>query len=110
MVAILRQGSDGASRSWTFLSNHAHVLYCLHQDATMRLRDVAERVGITERAAQSIVSDLERAGFLTRTRVGRRNEYRLYPGLPLRHPLEQHRTVGDLLALLSSDALSAPAS
>jgi predicted transcriptional regulator len=90
---------DGG-RSWTFLTNHAHVLFCIVQDPGARLRDVAERVGITERATQNIVGDLVEAGVVTRTRVGRRNHYDVHPGEPLRHPIEAHRSVGDLLALM----------
>lgn len=90
-----------AERSaWTFLTNYTHVLLCIAEDPGVRLRDVAARVGITERAAQSIVADLVAAGYLTRERVGRRNQYELDPDRPLRHPLEAHHTVGELLDLL----------
>jgi predicted transcriptional regulator len=91
----------GTSSSWTFLTNHSHVLICLAQDPTSRLRDVAERVGITERAVQKIVTDLEEAGVLTRIRDGRRNRYEVHPGVPLRHPVEKHRRVSDLLTMVS---------
>lgn len=86
---------------WTFLTNHAHVLVCLRRDPAARVRDVAAAIGITERAAQRIVADLERAGYLSRQREGRRNRYTLHEQLPLRHPLEQGSRVGDLLALLA---------
>lgn len=89
---------------WTFLTNHTHVLLCLARDPEMRLRDVAERVGITERAAQRIVAELTDAGYLSRKRVGRRNLYEIHPGLPLRHPLEQRCQIGQLLALLGAEA------
>ena len=93
--------TDDKPRSrWTFLTNHAHVLNCIASDPDVRLRDVAERVGITERAAQLIVSDLEEGGYLTRTRVGRRNRYQIHRDLPLRHPIEQDHEVGDLLTAL----------
>ncbi len=85
---------------WTFLSNHTHVLVCLAADAEQTLRDVASKVGITERAVQRIVAELEAAGALTRERDGRRNRYRLDTSLPLRHPLEKHRSIGDVLALV----------
>ena len=75
---------DGASRHWTFLSNHAHVLVCLATDPDARLRDVAVRVGITERAVQKIVSDLEDGGVIAKVRDGRRNHYRLFLDRPLR--------------------------
>ena len=87
-------------RHWTFLSNHGHVLVCLALDPNVRLRDVAAQVGITERAVQKIVADLEEAGVLMRERSGRRNSYHLNADAPLRHALEAHRTVGALLGLL----------
>lgn len=86
--------------AWTFLTNHAHVLLVLSRDPERRLRDVADDVGITERAAQRIVADLEEGGYLTRHREGRRNVYSLREDLPLRHPLERETEVGDLLGLL----------
>ena len=89
---------------WTFLTNHAHVLICLAQNPEMRMRDVADRVGITERAVQRIVGDLEDAGAITRERDGRRNRYRMNPTRPLRHPVEAHCSVGELLALVCSAA------
>lgn len=89
---------------WTFLTNHAHVLVCLELEPGLPLRGVAARVGITERAVQRIVAELEAAGVLERHREGRRNEYRLHPGVPLRHPLEAHCTVGDLLAMVAERA------
>ena len=89
-----------APSSWTFLTNHAHVLLCIASDPESRGRDIAERVGITERAAQAIVSDLVSAGYVTRTRVGRRNHYEVHPDLPLRHPIERSRQVRELLRLV----------
>ena len=86
--------------SWTFLSNHAHVLLCIWRNADTRLRDIAVDVGITERAVQRIVVELEEVGVLEREKRGRRNHYLLHGDIPLRHPLEDHRTVGDLLRLL----------
>ncbi len=86
--------------AWTFLTNHAHVLFCLGEDAEVRLRDVADRVGITERAVQRIVTDLEQAGYVTRSRVGRRNSYEVHTDRPLRHPIEAHRDVKALLDLV----------
>ena len=85
--------------SWTFLSNHAHVLLCLAAEPDARLRDVAAAVGITERSVQHIIADLAAAGVVERTREGRRNRYTLHPEAPLRHPVEAHRSVGDLMAL-----------
>ena len=96
--------SDVASaveqQRWTFLSNHAHVLVCVAEQADVRIRDIAVRVGITERAASSIVADLEHDGYITRERVGRNNHYSLHAELPLRHPIERHKMIGELLALL----------
>lgn len=92
--------TESPTRNWTFLSNHAHVLVCLAQDPDARLRDVAQSVGITERAVLKIVSDLEQAGVLERERAGRRNSYRLNLEAPLRHALESHQTVGVLLSLV----------
>jgi DNA-binding MarR family transcriptional regulator len=89
------------AKSWTFLSNHTHVLICLHRDPAMRLSEVATLVGITERAVQAIVADLEEAGVITRTREGRRNRYTIHPDRPLRHPVEHGTTVRDLLRLVS---------
>lgn len=78
---------------WTFFTNHAHVLYCLAREPHARMRDVALQVGITERAVQRIVHDLEEAGYLTKQRDGRQNHYQIVKHLPLRHPLEEHCTV-----------------
>jgi hypothetical protein len=88
--------------TWTFLSNHAHVLICLFQQPDARLRDVAARVGITERAVQSIVTDLEQLGVVTRVREGRRNRYVIHSDIPLRHPVEEHCSVADLLAMVGA--------
>ena len=88
-----------AGPSWTFLTNHARVLLCLAEEPTLRLREVAERIGITERGAQRIVTDLEEAGIVSRSREGRRNHYSINPQQPLRHPHEAQKTVGDLLLL-----------
>ena len=90
---------------WTFLTNHAHVLLCLAQDSELRLRDVADRVGITERAVQRIVTELENGTYITRQRNGRRNSYIVHKNLYLRHPIESHCSVSDLLDLIvTSDA------
>jgi len=83
---------------WTFLSNYAHVLVCLALDPDARLREVADRVGITERRVNGILADLEKAGIITVTKVGRRNSYTIDRTAQLRHPLESHKTVGDLLS------------
>lgn len=90
----------GELPSWTFLSNHAHVLLLIARDPEVKLRDVAARVGITERAVQRIVADLESANYLERTREGRRNRYSVHTNLPLRHPIEAHTEIGALLNLI----------
>jgi DNA-binding transcriptional regulator LsrR (DeoR family) len=89
------------SDSWTFLTNHSHVLLCLYHNPDMRLRDVARLVGITERMVQKIVADLAGAGYLEITKEGRCNHYRVNADLKLRHPLEMHHTVGELLVILN---------
>jgi hypothetical protein len=94
--------SGGARTHWTFLTNHAHVLLCIVRDPTIRLRDVATDVGITERAAQSIVADLVTEGYLTRSRVGRRNVYDVHHDAPLRSTDNGSLTVGGLLEFLQS--------
>jgi predicted transcriptional regulator len=86
---------------WTFLSNHTHVLVCLASDGDQTLREVAAKVGVTERAVQRIVAELEQAGILSRTREGRRNTYSINADVPLRHPLESHCRIGDLLGLVT---------
>jgi hypothetical protein len=89
---------------WTFLSNYGHVLVCLARNRDARLRDVAEAVGITERAVQKIVRDLQAADFLVVSKHGRCNRYRINKRKALRHPLEAHCTVGKLLALVAASA------
>lgn len=85
---------------WTFLSNHAHVLVCIAADPEARMRDVAERVGVTERAVQRIVTELEEGGYLRRRKEGRRNRYEVTTARPLRHPLERHCMTDALLAMV----------
>ena len=98
-MAALAPEEVRAGAHWTFLTNHAHVLLCLARDPSARLRDVAVEVGITERATQRIVADLADGGYISRTRVGRRNQYELHPELHLRHPIEADRTLSDLLEM-----------
>ena len=92
---------SGAGSGWTFLTNHSHVLLCIVDDPDIRLRDVAEKVGITERAVQRIVAELEDAGYLADQRQGRRNHYEIDTSRPLRHPLEEHLEIGRLLRVLT---------
>jgi DNA-binding MarR family transcriptional regulator len=86
-----------AQSGWTFLTNHFHVLACLSRDSELRIRDMADLIGITERATVQILSQLEACGYLTKKRVGRRNHYTVHGELPLRHPLNGGQQVGELL-------------
>lgn len=86
---------------WTFLTNHAQVLVCIARDPGIRLRDIGERVGITERAAHRIVGELADAGYITRERTGRRNRYTVNAHSPLPDPVARERNVGELLAILT---------
>ncbi|POB11229.1 winged helix-turn-helix domain-containing protein [Sulfobacillus sp. hq2] len=89
---------------WTFLNNHSQVLLCIARNGTkerLTAREIAEIVGITERAVQRILEDLESAGYISRFRDGRNNRYEIHPELPMRHPAQQGRAVKDLLELLS---------
>jgi hypothetical protein len=92
--------SGNGDHAFRFVTNHAHVLQIVSADPTVRIRDIAQTVGITERTAAQIVSDLEEAGYLTKTRDGRRNHYQVHGELPLRHPQHRHHTVGDLIRFL----------
>ena len=92
--------SMSRDHEWRFVTNHAHVLEAIATDPTIRLRDIAATVGITERTAAQIVADLEQAGYLTKTREGRRNRYAVHEELPLRHAQHRHRTVGELIRFL----------
>jgi hypothetical protein len=95
------ESKETAGATWTFLTNHGHVLVCIASDPGIRGRDIADRVGITERAAQSIVADLVGEGYVNRIRIGRRNHYDINSDRPLRHPVEQPHSIGDLLQLVA---------
>ena len=86
--------------AWTFLTNHAQVLVCIAHDPAIRLRDIGERVGITERATHRIVTELTDAGYVTRRRDGRRNHYTINAEFPLPDRVARERNVGELLAIL----------
>lgn len=96
-----------STASWTFLSNHTHVLVCIARDPAVTMREVAGQVGITERAVQRIVRDLVDDGYLARHREGRHNVYEVRTGRPLRHPLESGTDVQALLDVLR-DAATGP--
>ena len=89
-------------QAWTFLTNHAHVLIAISRNGELRQRDISTMVGITQGAVQRILDDLEHGGYIRRERVGRRNRYEIVRGVALRHPLEQHHTIDELLATLES--------
>ena len=97
-------GDSDPDRSWFFLSNHTHVLLCISQDPDILLRELAYRVGITERAVQRIIGEAENAGYLRRYREGRRNTYELELDRDLRHPLSENVTLRHLLEIFPSEA------
>ena len=94
--------SSESTPAWSFLTNHAQVLLSIARDPGIRLREIGEAVGITERAAHRIVGDLAAAGYISRTRNGRRNRYTIQSHLPLPDPLAREQTVGQLLAILAT--------
>jgi predicted transcriptional regulator len=98
----MNRHSGNDFHSWRFVTNHAHVLASIAADPTARLRDIAATVGITERAVAHIVRELGEAGYLTKTRDGRRNRYEVHGELALRHPQHRHHTVGELIAFLQA--------
>jgi hypothetical protein len=100
-VSLLSVTRDEAP-AWSFLTNHARVLLCIAQDPGVRLRDIGEAVGITERAAHRIVVELADASYIARERNGRRNRYTIQPHLPLPDPLARDQKIGDLLAALTA--------
>ena len=89
------------SQSWTFLTNHSHVLLCVASNPDILTKDIARLVGITERSAQRIISELEEEGYLSHEKLGRRNHYEVHPDKPLRHPLEDHLAIEALLEVLT---------
>jgi hypothetical protein len=96
----MNAGTPSGESKWMFLTNHLHVLACLARHPELRIRDIANLVGITERATVQILGQLEASGYLTKTRVGRRNHYTVHAELPLRHPLQAGRQVGELLRVI----------
>ena len=95
--------SHDGNKTWRFLSNHTQVLLCIQRDPDVRFRDIAETVGITERAAQRIVADLIDSGYVDSERIGRRNHYRVNTDVAMRHPAQEGHDVGELLRLLELD-------
>lgn len=100
----MKHDSGKDDHVWGFVTNYAHVLVCVAADPSARLRDIAETVGVTERTAAQLVGVLERAGYLTKSRRGRRNHYEVHDDLPLRHPQHRHHTVGELIRFLEGPA------
>jgi DNA-binding MarR family transcriptional regulator len=96
---------NGSQKTWRFVTNHTQVLLCIARDPDVRLRDVAEVVGITERAVQRIVADLVEASYLERERVGRRSRYVIHRDVEMRHRAQAGHEIGDLLTLLKLDGL-----
>jgi hypothetical protein len=94
--------TDDNRPGWTFLTNHAQVLVCIARDPGIRLRDIGERVGITERAAHRIVVELANAGYITRQRNGRRNQYTINTHFPVPDPIAREQNIGELLAILTN--------
>jgi DNA-binding MarR family transcriptional regulator len=92
--------SDDTHKTWRFLSNHTQVLLCLHRDPNARFRDIAQEVGITERAAQRIVGDLIESGYVESERIGRRNRYHVNTDIAMRHPAQGGHDIGEVLKLL----------
>jgi DNA-binding MarR family transcriptional regulator len=97
------KSTEENSKPWRFVTNHTQVLLCIARDPDTRLRDIAETVGITERAVQRIVADLMESGFVTRHRVGRRSHYMLNREARMRHPAQYDHEIGEMLDLLELD-------
>ena len=95
---------QSAARSWTFLTNHAHVLVAISRNPELRQRDISTLVGITEGAVQRILHELEEDGYVARERIGRRNRYSVLAGQPLRHPLEAGHTIEEIIDTVNRGA------
>lgn len=102
------QSKTRPASSWGFLTNHAHVLLCVPRDPQSRAREIADQVGITERATQGILADLIADGYVTRTKVGRRNHYKINPRGHLRHPVLRDLSIGPLIDVLTTDGQPKP--
>ena len=101
MYSGLMAKATHSVRGWTFLSNHGHVLVHLSRDPDSRIRDIADSVGITERSAQAILADLQKYGYVSISRIGRRNHYQINPNLKFRHPAEEGKPISSLLKIFS---------
>ena len=89
--------------NWKFLTNHSHVLICVMRNPNLLVKEIAQRIGITERAAQSVLRDLEDSGYVEVRREGRRNRYKVHSELPLRHPLYEGHSIGEFLEILAKE-------
>ena len=107
-MSTIGVGLESGGPRWTFLTNHSHVLICINEDRSARARDIAASVGITERAVQRIVTELCDAGYVTKVRQGRRNQYTVHLDRPLRHPVEGHCTVSELLEIVQRPPVATP--
>ena len=107
-TSLRPNGDARPTGTWGFLTNHAHVLLCVARDPQSRARDIAEQVGITERATQRILADLIADGYVTRTKVGRRNHYWVNTRGPLRHPVFRDLSIGPLIEVLNRDGQPKP--
>ena len=96
----MKSSSGNEPQGWSFLTNHSRVLQAIAADPTIRVRDIAAQAAVTERTAAQIVRELERVGYLRKTRIGRRNHYEIREELSLRHPSHHHRTIGELIRFL----------
>ena len=92
--------NQNEKKQWTFLTNHSHVLLCLVNNPSIKMKEIAKKVDITERAVQNIISDLRKEGYITRERKGRRNKYQINENMHLKHPIEEHKTLADLIKLI----------
>jgi DNA-binding MarR family transcriptional regulator len=104
-INLAGMSSENDSKPWRFVTNHTQVLLCIARNPDTRLRDIAEKVGITERAVQRIVADLVESGFVTRERVGSRSRYTINRRAKMRHPSQIDHEIGELLDLLELDEL-----
>jgi hypothetical protein len=103
---LAKNGTILNVESWSFLTNHARVLVCIARDPGARLRDIAASLGITERSAYGIITDLTAAGYVVKQKYGRRNRYQIQAHLPLPEPASQEPAIGDVLAVLAGDGVS----
>ena len=92
--------NQNEKKQWTFLTNHSHVLLCLVNNPSIKMKEIAKKVDITERAVQNIISDLRKEGYINRERKGRRNKYQINENMHLKHPIEEHKTLADLIKLI----------